>query len=112
MIVGGSSHRLAQSSYCWQTTCADFVPPRCGDGRTPSIRVRRGVLVHFRLGFSTREVVLTVGDPAQHRPVRLRTTPPIRWEVTRGGVALLFARAKTGGDSSYAACLKLLPRSR
>jgi hypothetical protein len=107
IVVAGVSHKLARSSYCWQTTCADYIPARCGDGRTPSIRVRQGVVVRFRLGFSAKEVLVTVGDPQRQRPIRLATRPPIRWKVTRGGVALLFARARAGGDASYAACLKL-----
>jgi len=107
VVVGGVSHRLAQSSYCWQNTCADFIAPRCGDGRTPSVRLRRGAIVRFRLGFAAKEVALTIGDPRRARPFRLSPRPPIRWKVTRGGVALLFARPASGGDSSYAACFRV-----
>ncbi len=58
--------------------------------------------MRFRLGFAAKEVALTIGDPRRARPFRLSPRPPIRWKVTRGGVALLFARPASGGDSSYA----------
>ncbi len=63
--------------------------------------------MRLRLGFSAKEVLLTVGDPKRTGPTRLAPNPPINWEVTRGGIAYLFARARAGGDASYAACLKL-----
>src|SRR5437899_7021464 len=74
------SHWLGYSSFCWKTTCADFVASRCGDKRhTPTLRLDRGELVRFQLGFAPTEVALIHGRRTRRLP--LSRTPT--WRFTR-----------------------------
>jgi hypothetical protein len=102
------SRWLGYSSFCWGTTCADFIAPRCGDARhTPTLRLRRGELIRFHLAFRPTELGLTFFGPKhrlQQDRLPLSRTP--RWHVARAGTFSLFARAK-GGDASYVACARL-----
>ncbi len=98
------SRWLGYSSFCWGTTCADFVPPRCGDERhTPTLRLRRGEGVRFHLGFSPSDVGLRGPDRRQHR---FGTTRTPEWRFTNVGTFSLFARSKSRGDASYVACVR------
>jgi hypothetical protein len=103
---------LAYSSYCWGSSgvhvCADAAAPVCGNRLTPSLRVARGEIVRFHLGFAPTSVSVTVGN-LRSRPHRLQPSKITAWKVTRRGVLLLFARRR-GGDASYAACLRLSGR--
>ena len=105
-----SARWFAYSSYCWGSSgvhvCADAAAPVCGDRRTPSLRVVRGEVVRFHLGFAPKEVSVTVGK-SRSRSRRLRASKVATWKVTRGGVLLLFAQRRGGGDASYAACLRI-----
>ena len=107
--VGAARLRLAQSSYCWTTVCADYIAPKCGDGRTPAIRVRRNQTIRFRLGFTPKQLSLgfyaTVGVAMTHQPLKPATVS--RYRVTRGGAFAIFARTARGFDSSYVGCLRL-----
>lgn len=98
-------HRLAWSSYCWTSggtsVCADYIRPRCGDGRTPTVRVRRGERVRFVFGFEPRRVSVT---SASGTAVSLARRRRPTWRVNRTGVIVLFATAKPG-DASYAVCI-------
>jgi hypothetical protein len=100
--------RLAQSSYCWSEqgkggTCADYLPPRCGDGRTPRIPVRLGETMRFRLAFYPRSVSLQFPTGAT-RSYRLRKHRVIAWRVQHLGAFALTAQARWGDDTSYAGC--------
>jgi hypothetical protein len=102
------SRWLGYSSFCWGTTCADFIAPRCGDERhTPTLRLRSGERIRFHLAFTPTELGLTFFGPnhqvRQHR-LPLSRTPS--WHIARAGTFSLFARAK-GGDASYVACVRL-----
>jgi hypothetical protein len=106
--TSGGRTRLAQSSYCWSEqgkgpTCADYLPPRCGDGRTPRIPVRLGETVHFRIAFSPRSVSLEFRTGAT-RSYRLRKRQVIAWRVQHLGAFALNARAQRGDDTSYTGC--------
>ena len=107
--TGSNRIRLAQSSYCWQTQCADYVAAKCGDGRTPTIRVRRGSTVTFRLGFVPRQLALgfyaRIGVGMTHQP--LKPVAVSRYRVTRGGAFGIFGRTARGFDSSYVGCFRL-----
>ena len=109
VIVDGVRRRLAQSSFCWRTTCADFVQARCGDGRTPTVRVRRGQRVRFRLGFDPTDVRLTyTGRLEVIYRVRFAPRRTVTWRVrlfAGRDEYVLFARAPLG-DTSYAVCFK------
>jgi hypothetical protein len=100
------SRWLGYSTYCWDTTCADFVAPSCGDEHVPELAVRPGETLRFHLGFEPAEVSLTVlpDDAAtQFDPGELV------WEVTRTGSVMISATAKPGqggSDASYVGCLR------
>lgn len=95
---------LGHSSYCWETTCADFVPPTCAQTRVPKIAVSRRERVRFHLGFRPRRLELRLPSG---RTVRLAAARVSAWTVTgRGGVIALFAKASKG-DASYVACFRL-----
>lgn len=95
---------LGYSSFCWGRTCADYIPPRCGDPRTPTLRMGRGDLVRFHLGFEPTEVSIQRG---LHSPAPLKTSPAPTWRVRAAGTFRLFARAKSpGGNASYVACVR------
>ncbi|MGH7960567.1 MAG: hypothetical protein ACRERD_01920, partial [Candidatus Binatia bacterium] len=51
------SHWLAYSTYCWRSTCVDYVAPGDRDD-LPTIRVRQGEMIRFHLEFRPREAVL------------------------------------------------------
>jgi hypothetical protein len=100
------SHWLGYSSFCWGTSCVDFIAPRCGEQHTPTLRLRHGETVRFHLGFHPTELGLAFvggnGGGVQHRP-ELSRSPT--WQVERAGAFSLFARAQ-GGDASYVACIR------
>lgn len=100
------SRWLGFSSYCWRTACVDFIPPRCGDGRTPRILLRRGELVRFHLGFRPRELTLDFLEQDGARQLKLTPSRTATWRAVRGGVASLSARAGTG-SASYVGCFRL-----
>jgi hypothetical protein len=101
-------HRLGLSSYYWHAegpaVCADYVRPRCHDGRTPTIRIRRGETVRFELGFTPESVSVAFLDGNSSLVTLGRSRRP-RWKITRPGAVALFATARRGGDASYTACV-------
>ena len=106
VVTPTATIQLAQSSYCWENGCADYIRPRCGDGRTPTIRVRRGATIRFRLGFTPAQLSIGfIGAATGH--ARLPAAPATRYRVTRGGAFALFARTTNGRDTSYGGCLRL-----
>jgi hypothetical protein len=98
---------LAFSSYCWRSTCADFIPASCRDRGTPKLDVHTGDVVRFRLGFTPKAVWIGFArSKAQPLPAARWTS----WRVTRGGFFSLGARVTVGGsnfDASYNGCLRV-----
>ena len=107
--VGTSLIRPAQSSYCWTTRCADYIPPRCTDGRTPAIRVRRGQTIRFRLGFTPKRLSLAfharASAGATHTPLKAARVSSYR--VARGGAFGIFAGTADNLSTSYVGCFRL-----
>jgi hypothetical protein len=99
----GADRWLAYSSFCWTSLCADYINPQMR-GDLPAVAVRRGQVVRFRLGFAPKSLSLQVGD----RSYELKPTRNAAWRVRgKGGVLVLFAAARKGGDASYAARLRV-----
>jgi hypothetical protein len=109
VIVDGATRRLAQSSYCWRTTCADYVRPRCGDRRTPTVRVRKRQRARFRIGFDPTQVgLIYVGRLEVRYVLRFAASRTVAWRVrafTGRDEFILTARSALG-DTSYAVCFR------
>jgi len=90
---------LAFSSFCWKTTCVDFIPPAMRP-ELPRIALRRGETVRFHLAFRPTSLRLLVGN----RAFKLAARRVVAWRVSGGGLAVLEARAAQG-STSYAARL-------
>jgi hypothetical protein len=114
--LGGAPGRVARhpgrrplgySTYCWTTQCADYINPEMRDD-LPTIAVRRGQVVRFRLGFIPTSLSLQVGG----RSYELKPKQNAAWRVRgKGGVLVLFATAE-GGDASYVAKLRVKAAKR
>lgn len=91
------SRWLAYGSFCWKTTCADFLPPQMRPD-LPRARVRVGSTVRFHLGFKPSQLRLELVGGA--RTWTLRPARVSSWRVARRGVVSLTARAG-GRDASY-----------
>lgn len=94
---------LGYSSFCWTTTCADYMPPRCGAKGTPTLRVNRGEVIRFHLAFAPSKVMVLLGGGTKEQRLEVARTPS--WRVTREGTFLLSAKSKSG-SASYAGCLR------
>jgi hypothetical protein len=92
------SRWLAYGSFCWKTTCADFLPPQMRLD-LPRAQVRVGSTVRFHLGFKPSKLRLELVGGA--RTWTLRPSRVSSWRVVRRGVVSLTAHAP-GGDASYA----------
>lgn len=101
---------LGYSSYCWGTSCVDFIGPSCHSEYTPKIGVRRGELVSAHLGFEPSELDLSFhsrkGRPSRAGSIELTLSRTPSWRAEREGAFLLFTRAKHGGDAAYVACVE------
>jgi hypothetical protein len=98
---------LAFSSYCWKTTCADFIPQHCEDKGTPTILVNRGETVRFHLGFRPKSATVSF---ARGKPKPLRARSATSWRVTQGGFFSLMVYVRVGEanfDASYIGCIRL-----
>ena len=94
---------LAYGSYCWKTRCVDMIPPQSRPD-LPVFRVKRGVMVRVRLGFTSRSTQVSVDQRTV--PAKLDPTKRIAsWAVKRGGLLTVFVRA--AGDASYVARLRI-----
>jgi hypothetical protein len=96
-LPGAESRWLAYGSFCWKTTCVDFLPPQMRPD-LPRARVRVGSTVRFHLGFKPSNLRLELVGGA--RTWTLRAARVSSWRVARRGVVSLTARAP-GGDASY-----------
>jgi hypothetical protein len=96
---------LAFSSYCWKTTCADYVPPQ---SRTdlPIVVVRRGarVRIHFAITPSQVHATTFVGTKLKH--VTLQRTRTVSWTPTLTGVVSFDVRGASG-SASYVARVRV-----
>jgi hypothetical protein len=98
---------LAYSSYCWKTTCVDFIPPQ-NRPDLPTIFVRRGSALRLHLGFRPRELSITVQSGHNRKQTKLRAEPVARFTPSRSGLLTVFARPATaGGDATYVARLRV-----
>ena len=97
------SRWLGYSSFCWASGCADYTRPRCGDGHTPTLRLRSGERVIFHLGFAPRASASFPFLPTAVTTSSLNAP----WR----GVSRKRARShssfgqKNRGDASYVACV-------
>jgi hypothetical protein len=97
--LGSRSDWLAYSSFCWTTTCVDFLPPaRRPD--LPTIRARVGQRLGIHLAFVPRSILVRVlGSSRSYALIAARDTS---WRVRGSGVILVEARGAKG-SASYAA---------
>jgi hypothetical protein len=97
---------LAYSSYCWKTTCADFIPPQ---SRTdlPVLSVRRGAALRLHLGFVPRRVSVAIGLGTNAFERQLKATRVNVFVPRRPGLLVVSAQAAGGGDASYVARVRL-----
>jgi hypothetical protein len=94
---------LAYSSYCWKTTCADFLPPQ-GRPDLPAISVRRGLPLRLHLGFRPRQLSISVNG----KQTRLAAAQVAQFKPSGSGIVIVSARpAAGGGDASYVARLRV-----
>jgi hypothetical protein len=97
--LGGRSDWLAYSSFCWTTTCVDFLPPA---RRTdlPTIAARPGQRLGIHLAFVPRSILVRLLATRQAYPlIAARDTS---WRVRGSGAILIEARGARG-SASYAA---------
>ena len=96
---------LAFSSFCWKTTCADYLPPQ---SRTdlPVVAVRRGAMVRVHFAFAPSQVHATtfVGTTLEHATLRPART--VAWRPTLTGVVTFDVRAASG-SASYVARVRV-----
>jgi hypothetical protein len=96
---------LSFSSYCWKSTCADFIPATCTDRGIPKLYLRRGEVIHFHLGFKPKEVWIGFKRSTQSLPAARTST----WRVRRSGFFGLGARVRVGSanySASYSGCIR------
>ena len=93
------SRWLAYSSYCWKTTCADFLPPA---GRTdlPLLRLTKGGTVRVHFAFLPRDARVTLITAHAGKRFALQAARIVKWRPPASGVAVIEAHA-TGGSASY-----------
>jgi hypothetical protein len=108
VVASRGSTWLAFSSYCWKSTCADFIPAVCADRGIPKLYLRRGEVIHFHLGFlpKSKSVWISFKRGMQSLPAA-RT---IAWRVRHGGFFSLGARVRVGSanfSASYSGCIRL-----
>jgi hypothetical protein len=92
---------LAYSSYCWKTTCADFLPPA---SRTdlPIVRVVRGAAVRIHFAFVPRDARVTLISAHAGKRTTLQAARIATWRPSASGVAVVETHA-AAGSASYAA---------
>jgi hypothetical protein len=100
--LGARSGWLAYSSFCWTTTCVDFLPPA---RRTdlPQIRANVGQRLGIHLAFVPRSILVRVLVTKRSYP--LVATRDTSWRVRGSGVIVVEARGAKG-SASYAARIR------
>jgi hypothetical protein len=101
------SHWLGFSTYCWTTSCADYIAPSCDAEHVPTLELRKGEVVRLHLGFKPKEVSLvyfngteTFADPKFDYP---------KFTIEREGVfaiSAVAAEGEDGSDASYVGCIR------
>lgn len=91
---------LAFFSYCWTSTCIDSRPVEQRID-VPRIRVVRGELVRFHLGFRPTSLTLKVGT----RSYRLQPARVASWRAAGAGGVLEVTGRMSGLRASYVARL-------
>jgi hypothetical protein len=99
------SRWLAYSTYCWKTTCADFLPP---GGRTdlPTVRVAAGKSIRLHFAFLPGDARITLITAHAGKRFALKASRIVVWKPPASGVAVVEVRA-AGGSASYVARLVL-----
>jgi hypothetical protein len=95
---------LAYSSFCWRTTCADYVHP-LSRADLPQLRLPPGALIRVHFAFRPREVhaitfVGKTGKGVALKPARITT-----WRPRQRGVVSFDVRGP-GGSASYVVRLR------
>jgi hypothetical protein len=96
---------LAYSSYCWKTTCVDYLPPQ---SRTdlPVIVVRRGATVRVHFASAPTQVHATTFLGMRLKHVTLRPARTVSWRPTITGVVSFDVRGGSG-SASYVARVRV-----
>jgi hypothetical protein len=105
------SHWLGYSTYCWTRrapkgevgTCADAITPTCEDPQVPKVPVEQGETLRAHLGFKPVEASVLGRESTL-------SGQTLEWQVDAPGTFVVFARAKSGNDASYAGCTVLTTR--
>lgn len=96
---------LAFSSFCWNTVCADYMPPQ---SRTdlPLLSLRRGANVRLHLAFKPTEVHATTFVGSRFTHTKLRPAKIVLWRPIRSGIVSFDVRAPQG-SAAYLVRLRL-----
>lgn len=96
-LPAARSRWLAYSSFCWRTSCVDFLPPQMRPD-VPHVRVGLGKRVRFHLAFEPTRLTLELGGTAG-RSWRLAPDRASSWRVAARGLFVLHARGASGSAS-------------
>jgi hypothetical protein len=94
---------LTYGSYCWHTTCADYLPPAARPDLA-TLKLTSGAVVRIHLGFTPRQ--LSIRRLPSGAAVPLRPASVTSWRMRATGVYVLDVRG-AGGSASYA--VRVLP---
>jgi hypothetical protein len=102
------NHGLGYSTYCWTrraakdevVTCADAITPTCQRPQVPKVPVEQGETLRAHLGFTPVEASVL----GRESTLNGRT---VEWRLDAPGTFVVFARAKSGNDATYAGCAVL-----
>jgi len=96
---------LAYSTYCWKTTCVDFIPPASRSG-LPVVRIVRGAKVRVHFALQPTEVYVALVQGSGGKRYKLPNARVVTWQPPASGIADFEIRA-AGGSASYVARLRL-----
>lgn len=106
VAASSGSRWLAYSSFCWTTSCVDFIPP-AQRADLPRVRVRLGETITFHVRFAPKSVTVTMLPGG--KPQTLAAARSARWRVRSVGTLVLAAKGPQG-SASYVAKL-VAPRT-
>lgn len=93
-----TSRWLAFSSYCWNTTCVDMLPPTTRPD-LPQITVHRRQLVRFHLGFTPQQATATVLSGSSSSRFSLPRARTMSSRASKSGILTLELHAAAGSAS-------------
>ena len=94
--ANGRAAWFAYSSFCWSTTCVDFLPPaRRSD--LPRAALRSGQVLSIHLGYAPRSVLVRNLTTKAAYPLSARRDTA--WRVRGSGIVLVEVRAAKGSAS-------------